>query len=141
MVLGRNYKQRWHLFRTLTTQLVQHERIYTTKAKAKRLRSYAERVMKHAKRSANGINAGTNQMNKVLTTDIARKKATLELAPRFKNQRCNFTRMSKVMYRRRGDNAPMVIIEYRGNEYEKYEKQKREELLRDPKHVDIVAGV
>jgi ribosomal protein L17 len=34
MVLGRTGKQRWHLFRTMVTQLVQHERIYTTKAKA-----------------------------------------------------------------------------------------------------------
>lgn len=31
-----------------------------------------------------------------------------------------------------------MIIEYRGNEYEKYEKQKKEELLKNPKHVDMV---
>ena len=138
MVLGRHYKQRWHLFRTMATQLVQHERIYTTQAKALMLRGYAERIIKHAKRSTQGINAGTNEVNRVLTTDLARKKATLELAARFKDQRCNFTRVSKVKYRRRGDNAPVVIIEYRGNEYEKYERQKHDELLKNPKHGDVV---
>jgi large subunit ribosomal protein L17 len=60
MVLGRTVKQRWHLFRNLVTQLVEHERITTTQAKAKGLHKYAERIIKNAKKSAEGLNSGTN---------------------------------------------------------------------------------
>lgn len=43
-----------------------------------------------------------------------------------------------MQYRRRGDNAPVVSIEYKGNEYEKFEAAKREERKKDPKIVDLV---
>lgn len=48
--LNRTKKERWHLNRTLVTQLVEHERITTTLTKTKGLRELAERVMVLAKR-------------------------------------------------------------------------------------------
>lgn len=50
--MNRTKKERWHLLRTLVTQLVEHERISTTKTKCKALRSLAERVLVLSKRVA-----------------------------------------------------------------------------------------
>ncbi len=49
--LSRNAKQRWHLIRILLTQLITHERIKTTSAKAKHLTLTAERVLSKAKKA------------------------------------------------------------------------------------------
>lgn len=50
--MNRTKKERWHLLRTMATQLVEHERITSTKTKCKALRAMAERVLLLAKRVA-----------------------------------------------------------------------------------------
>lgn len=53
--LGRGYKHRKALMRTMVTQLIQHERIKTTVAKANKLKRYADRMVSYGKRVKNKI--------------------------------------------------------------------------------------
>ena len=122
MVLGRTAKQYWHLMRTMVTQLVEHERIKTTKAKAKRLHSLGDYIIRHSRKASLGSLTSTKILNSILTTKKARQKAVLELAQRFKNTNSHFSKVSGTIYRRRGDNAPVVTIEYRDNTLEPYPK-------------------
>jgi len=66
----------------MVTQLVEHERIKTTYAKAKALRGLAEKMVAFAKRENNPH--AQKKIQGILTTDFARKKLVMELAPRFK---------------------------------------------------------
>jgi len=103
----------------MTTQLIEHERITTTLHKAKALRQYAEKVITIGKQDPTHQNIGRAQS--IITTSFASKKLFLELAPRFKDRKSNFTRIVP-MGNRKGDNAKMAYIEYLDNEIEKYEK-------------------
>jgi large subunit ribosomal protein L17 len=130
------------MLRALTANLVAHERIETTDAKAKELRRVAERLITHACRL--GEVAYTPQ-DKLSIADRARRQAAqqhmgrflrrfatvesgeefqkidliekvfTDLAKRFKNRPGGYTRIVKVG-RRRGDNAPMSIIEFVGDD-------------------------
>jgi large subunit ribosomal protein L17 len=126
------------MLRALTANLVAHERIETTDAKAKELKRVAERVITRAVRlgelaytahdklsSADRARrqAAQQQMSRFLRRfgtvqdgDDTRKidlveKVFLDLAKRFKDRPGGYTRIIKVG-RRRGDNAPMSIVEF-----------------------------
>jgi len=91
----------------LATQLFQHGRIRTTEAKAKRLRPLAERLITKAKKG------DMHNRRQVLT--IVRDKGVVhhlftEIAPAFAQRPGGYTRITKIGPRR-GDNAPMAIIE------------------------------
>jgi len=91
----------------LATALFEHGRITTTEAKAKRLRPLAERLITFAKRG------DLHARRRVLT--VVRDKAVVhelftEIGPRFENRPGGYTRIIKVGPRK-GDNAPMAVIE------------------------------
>lgn len=135
---SRNTSHRHAMLRALTANLIAHERIETTDAKAKELRRVAERVITKARRL--GAVAYTPQ-DKLSLADRARRlaaqkqigrflqrfavvtkgveeaekvdlieKVFLDLAKRYKNRAGGYTRIVKVG-NRRGDNAPISIIE------------------------------
>jgi large subunit ribosomal protein L17 len=66
----------------MVTQLVEHERIKTTVPKAKALKGLAEKMVAFAKRE--NVDYGRKKIQGILTTEFARKKLIMELAPRFK---------------------------------------------------------
>ena len=91
----------------LATSLFQYGRIQTTETKAKRLRPLAERLVTFAKRG------DLHSRRRVLT--VVRDKDVVftlfdEIAPRFANRPGGYTRIVKTGPRK-GDNAPMAIIE------------------------------
>lgn len=91
----------------LATALFQHGRITTTEAKAKRLRPVAERLITFAKRG------DLHARRRVL--QIIRDKGVVhtlfaEIGPRFENRPGGYTRIVK-LEPRKGDNAPMALIE------------------------------
>ncbi|KRX00410.1 Ribosomal protein L17 [Pseudocohnilembus persalinus] len=135
--LNRTKKERWHLNRTLVTQLVEHERITTTLTKTKGLRELAERVMVLAKRvlDKNDENA-RRELQATLTTAYARTKIIKEIAPRYKDKYNNFTRIHNMKQNRKGDNAPLAYIEYIGNDLEKYETTAKEQRIKQGQEVD-----
>lgn len=134
---GRNTSHRRAMLRALTANLVAHERIETTEAKAKELRRVAERLITRALRL--GPVAFTPQ-DQLKPADKARRlaverhlsqylrrfgavaneeigkvdlveKVFVDLAKRFQGRAGGYTRIIKTGPRR-GDNAPMVIIEF-----------------------------
>jgi len=135
---GRNSSHRRAMLRALTANLIAHERIETTDAKAKELRRVAERVITKARRlgavaytpsdklsladRARRL-AAQQQVGKFLqrftvVTESAEEsekvdlieKVFVDLAQRYKDRAGGYTRIMKVG-NRRGDNAPMSIIE------------------------------
>jgi large subunit ribosomal protein L17 len=91
----------------LATALFEHGRITTTEAKAKRLRPLAERLITFAKRG------DLHARRRVLT--VVRDKGVVhtlftEIGPRFENRPGGYTRITKIGPRK-GDNAPMAVIE------------------------------
>jgi large subunit ribosomal protein L17 len=94
----------------LAKALFEHGRITTTEAKAKRLRPYAEKLITAAKR---GDIHARRQVAKVLFgksgKDVIHTLFT-EIGPRYSNRNGGYTRIVK-LNPRKGDNAPMAIIE------------------------------
>ena len=73
--LGRDSAHRWAMMRTMVTQLIEHERIRTTVAKAKELRKVADRVVTYAKR---GTLSARRRATAVVRTDAAVQKLFTE---------------------------------------------------------------
>ncbi len=91
----------------LATALFEHKRITTTETKAKRLRPLAERLITFAKRG------DLHSRRRVLT--VVRDKSVVhtlftEIAPAVADRQGGYTRITKVGPRK-GDNAPMAVIE------------------------------
>jgi large subunit ribosomal protein L17 len=91
----------------LATALFEHKRITTTEAKAKRLRPLAERLITFAKRG------DLHARRRVLT--VVRDKGVVhtlftEIAPVVADRQGGYTRITKIGARK-GDNAPMAVIE------------------------------
>ena len=95
------------MLRNLATSLIQHGRIETTETKAKRLRPVAERLVTFAKR---GDLASRRRVQSQLTDKGAVHKLFTEIAPLVSDRNGGYTRITKLGYRK-GDNAPMAVIE------------------------------
>jgi large subunit ribosomal protein L17 len=91
----------------LATALFEHDRITTTEAKAKRLRPLAERLITFAKRG--DLHARRQVMTVVRDKDVVHKLFA-EIGPKFAERPGGYTRIIKVNPRK-GDNAPMAVIE------------------------------
>jgi large subunit ribosomal protein L17 len=91
----------------LATALFEHGKITTTEAKAKRLRPLAERLITFAKRG--DLHARRRVMTVVRDKTVVHELFT-EIGPRYENRHGGYTRITKVGPRK-GDNAPMAVIE------------------------------
>ena len=91
----------------LATQLFEHGRITTTEAKAKRLRPYAEHLVTFAKRG--DLHARRQVLKRIRDKSIVHVLFD-EIGPRFQNRPGGYTRIVK-LGPRKGDNAPMALIE------------------------------
>ena len=91
----------------LATALFEHGRITTTEAKAKRLRPMAERLITKAKRG--DLHARRQVLSVIRDKGVVHELFT-EIGPRYANRDGGYTRITKVGPRK-GDNAPMAVIE------------------------------
>jgi large subunit ribosomal protein L17 len=91
----------------LATSLFQHSRITTTEAKAKRLRPLAERLITFAKRG--DLHARRQVLSVIRDKDVVHTLFA-DIGPRFAERPGGYTRIVKVGPRK-GDNAPMAVIE------------------------------
>jgi large subunit ribosomal protein L17 len=91
----------------LATALFEHGRITTTEAKAKRLRPLAERLITFAKRG--DLHARRRALTVVRDKGVIHTLFT-EIGPRYATRQGGYTRITKIGPRK-GDNAPMVVIE------------------------------
>lgn len=95
------------ILRNLAQSLFEHGKITTTLAKAKRLRPFAEKLITTAKRSTLH---SRRQVLKSLTDKDVVHKLFEEIGPSFATRDGGYTRITKTMPRK-GDNAPMAVIE------------------------------
>jgi large subunit ribosomal protein L17 len=110
-IAGRKFSRktahRQAMFRNLVTELLRHEKIVTTEAKAKEIRSLAEKMITLGKE-------GTLQARRQALAIIYDKKIVeklfKELAPRYAERSGGYTRILKLGFRS-GDSAPIAQIE------------------------------
>ena len=95
------------LLGTLAEQLFQHGKITTTEAKAKRLRPLAEKLITFAKKG--DLPAHRRVMATIANKSVVHTLFT-EIGPRFEARNGGYTRITKIGPRK-GDNAPMAVIE------------------------------
>jgi len=91
----------------LATQLFEHGAITTTEAKARRLRPVAERLITKARK---GDLHNRRQVMRVVKDKSVAHTLLTEIGPRFVNRPGGYTRITK-LGPRKGDNAPMALIE------------------------------
>ena len=95
------------LLANLATALFTHGRIKTTEAKARKLRPLAERLISKAKR---GDLHNRREVLKTIRDKDVLHKLFAEIGPHFADRNGGYTRIVKTMPRK-GDNAPMAVIE------------------------------
>lgn len=105
--LGRQTKHRWALFRSLVTSLLEHDRIETTDAKAKEIRSFTDRMITLGKE---GTLAARRRALTFLRQKAIVSKLFDDTALRFADRAGGYTRITRTR-RRAGDGAEMVAIE------------------------------
>jgi large subunit ribosomal protein L17 len=91
----------------LATSLFEYGRITTTEAKARRLRPYAEQLITKAKHG--DLHARRQVLAKITDKSVVHTLFT-EIGPRYANRPGGYTRITKIGPRK-GDNAPMAVIE------------------------------
>jgi large subunit ribosomal protein L17 len=91
----------------LARELFQYGRITTTEAKARRLRPVAEKLITKAKK---GDIHNRREVRKTITDVAVLHTLFTEIGPRYENRPGGYTRITKIGPRR-GDNAPMAVIE------------------------------
>lgn len=96
------------MLRNMVTSLIMKGRITTTDAKAKEIRRYAERMITLGKQQTV---AARRRARRFVQTDVALKRLFGEVAPRFQGRAGGYTRLIKVGGWRRGDCAPLSIVE------------------------------
>jgi large subunit ribosomal protein L17 len=95
------------LLANLAAALFTHESIQTTETKAKRLRPLAERLITFAKRG--DLHARRRVLGIISDKGVVHKLFT-EIAPQVEDREGGYTRITKTGFRK-GDNAPMAVIE------------------------------
>lgn len=105
--LGGSSSHQAALLANLATSLFEHGRIKTTEPKARALRPYAEKLITHAKKGT--LHNRREVMKKIRDKDVVHTLFA-EIGPFFADREGGYTRIIKVEARK-GDNAPMAVIE------------------------------
>ena len=105
--LGGSPAHQRHILANLATALFEHGKITTTEAKARRLRPFAERLITFAKRG--DLHARREVLTVVTDKGVVHTLFT-EIGPGFAARDGGYTRITKVGPRK-GDNAPLAVIE------------------------------
>ncbi|KBU75282.1 50S ribosomal protein L17 RplQ [Mycobacterium tuberculosis NRITLD09] len=105
--LGGSSSHQKAILANLATSLFEHGRITTTEPKARALRPYAEKLITHAKKGA--LHNRREVLKKLRDKDVVHTLFA-EIGPFFADRDGGYTRIIKIEARK-GDNAPMAVIE------------------------------
>ncbi|MBV9090406.1 MAG: 50S ribosomal protein L17 [Mycobacteriaceae bacterium] len=105
--LGGSSAHQKAILANLATSLFEHGRIKTTETKARALRPYAEKLITHAKKGT--LHHRREVLKKIRDKDVVHALFA-EIGPFFADRNGGYTRIIKVEARK-GDNAPMAVIE------------------------------
>jgi large subunit ribosomal protein L17 len=119
--LGGSSAHQRHMLANLATALFEHGKITTTEARARRLRPYAERLITFAKR---GDLHARRQVLTVVTDKGVVHTLFTEIGPRFESREGGYTRITKIGPRK-GDNAPLAVIELVSEEADAKPRRRR----------------
>jgi large subunit ribosomal protein L17 len=119
--LGGSSAHQRHMLANLATALFEHGKITTTEARARRLRPFAERLITFAKR---GDLHARRQVLTVVTDKGVVHTLFTEIGPRFVTREGGYTRITKIGPRK-GDNAPLAVIELVSEEADAKPRRRR----------------
>lgn len=113
--LGRKADHRKAMLRNMATSVILHGKIETTEMKAKELRSVVDELITLGKRGDLHARRQAAAFIRDVVADEAKQQTVLqklfdEIAPKYANRNGGYTRVIKTGVRR-GDSAPMAIIE------------------------------
>ncbi len=106
-VFGREMQQRKAFIKGLLTALIAHGKIRTTTARAKTIKTEADKLVTQAKR---GTIAGRRLLMRKVGTEAATKMFK-EVVPKFADRAGGYTRVIK-LGRRQSDGSPVAIVEF-----------------------------
>lgn len=106
---NRNKNQRSALLKGLVLSLIKHEKIETTLAKAKELRPKIEKMVTKANEGT--LSSKRIILSRLYNSTLASKKLIDKIAPKYKNTKGGYTRITKLPSRQ-GDASKMAIIEF-----------------------------
>ncbi len=119
--LGGSPAHQRHILANLATALFEHGRITTTETRARRLRPVAERLITFAKRG--DLHARRQVLATVTDRSVVHTLFT-DIAPTFATREGGYTRITKIGPRK-GDNAPLAVIELVPEETESRPRRRR----------------
>ncbi len=125
------------LLNNMATSLFLHKKITTTETKAKRLRPIAERLVTFAKRG--DLHARRRVMQQILDKNVVHDLFT-NIAPLVADRQGGYTRITKLGYRK-GDNAPMALIELVLEPVEAKPSTNKKRIVNTIKGSDVAAVV
>jgi large subunit ribosomal protein L17 len=125
--LNRTGSHRKALFRNMVLALIRHGRITTTDAKAKELRRFADKMVTLGKQ---GDLSARRLAFAFMQSRDAVKKLFDEIAPQFRERPGGYTRVIK-FERRRGDAAPLSVIEFTGTSDTVAKKVKKKSVKKE----------
>ena len=134
--LGRSPAHRRALFRNLVTELLEHEVVRTTDAKAKELRRWGDRMITLGKQGT--LHARRRAASFIVGRDVV-KKLFDELAPRYQSRSGGYTRVVK-LGERLGDAAPVSLVELVDRPGSEPEQKKKPQRRRDTAKAQPPAG-
>ena len=123
------------LLRNMATSLIKHGKITTTETKAKRLRPLAERLVTFAKRG--DLHARRRVMTMITDKSVVHSLFT-DIAPQVADRQGGYTRITKLGFRK-GDNAPLALIELVLEPVNAKAVTKKPKLANAVKATDVVA--
>lgn len=130
--LGRNSSHRIAMYRNMVTSLLKHEQLETTDAKAKELKPIAEKMITLAKR---GDLHARRQAMSYMKDKSATHRLFEELKDRYISRQGGYVRIIKKGVRK-GDSAPISIVQLLPEESEKKKVKKKEKKETRVKEVD-----
>lgn len=107
--VNRNDAHLGMMLRNLATSVILYEKVKTTKAKAKLLKPFVEKIIVDAK-DQKSIVTNYRNLNSILTDENASRKIVDDLVKKYAEKRAGFLRVTKLGFRA-GDAAPMVLVE------------------------------
>lgn len=125
--LGMRTPQREAMLRNMVTSLLEHESIITTDARAKALRSLADKMITLGKRG--DLHARRQALGVVCSEKVTHRLFD-EIAPRYAKREGGYVRVIKVGTRP-GDGAALSVVELVEKQQEKSKKKKITEKIRD----------
>ncbi len=136
--LGRNTNQRKALVRSLANSVILYEKMTTTKAKAKVVKPYLEKLITTAKQDT--LNARRSLIAK-LGLQNSVKKLLEVIGPTFKERKGGYLRVTKLGLPRAGDAASMVVIEFVEELSAPKPKEKKKEEKKQERKTTKKAGL